>query len=29
MDKQPKFGFKTVDILDDEDRGGFGSSGIK
>ena len=27
MDKQPKFGFKTVDTLDDEDRGGFGSSG--
>ena len=29
MEKQPKFGFETVDILDDEDRGGFGSSGIK
>lgn len=27
MEKQPKFSIKTVDILDDEDRGGFGSSG--
>lgn len=29
MEKQPKFGIETVDILDDEDRGGFGSSGTK
>ena len=27
MKKQPKFGFETVDYLDDPDRGGFGSSG--
>ena len=27
MKKQPKLGFETVDWLDDEDRGGFGSSG--
>lgn len=25
--KQPKFGFETVEYLDDQDRGGFGSSG--
>ena len=27
MKKQPKFGFDVVDELDDDDRGGFGSSG--
>ena len=29
MEKQPKLVFETVDTLDDEDRGGFGSSGTK
>lgn len=27
-EKQPKFGWLVCDALDDEDRGGFGSSGI-
>lgn len=27
VEKQPEIDFETVDILDDEDRGGFGSSG--
>ena len=27
MKKQPKFDFDTVDYLEDEDRGGFGSTG--
>lgn len=29
MKKQPNLGFVPVDELDDEDRGGFGSSGTK
>lgn len=29
MKKQPKFGWTPVDELDDEDRGGFGSTGKK
>ena len=29
MKKQPKFGWIPVDELDDEDRGGFGSTGKK
>jgi dUTP pyrophosphatase len=28
VEKQPMIGFDTVDILDDVDRGGFGSSGV-
>lgn len=27
MEKQPKFGLLTVEEMDDQDRGGFGSSG--
>lgn len=29
MEKQPNFGFWPVDEMEDEDRGGFGSSGVK
>lgn len=29
MEKQPRFGFLPVDEMEDEDRGGFGSSGVK
>lgn len=29
MEKQPKFSFVTVEHMDDPDRGGFGSSGMK
>lgn len=28
VEKQPMIGFDTVDVLDDVDRGGFGSSGV-
>ena len=28
VDKQPMIGFDIVDVLDDVDRGGFGSSGV-
>jgi dUTP pyrophosphatase len=29
MEKQPEFGFIPVDEMEDDDRGGFGSSGTK
>lgn len=29
IEKQPNFGFWPVDEMEDEDRGGFGSSGVK
>lgn len=29
MEKQPKFGLLTVEEMDDQDRGGFGSSGAR